>query len=92
VFVNRIFKLGMLLMVLLFFLTGCFFDTDLDVLNNSNKRIIASKGLERSFLCFDLDENPYMHGNVVELNGSDYKCVATGYSQWFLKSELIYDI
>lgn len=87
---NRILKNSFYVGVLSFFLTGCLFDDDSDVLNRANQREAKSLDVEDSLFCYDVDRNPHMEGWVVEVNGEVYQCVKVEKgTRWVLESELL---
>lgn len=73
----------LLKVVVLILLSGCFSDTEIDVLNKGNKRWVKNLGLEYSHFCYDLDGLAYFLGDIYSPRFKKYKCVKSeGGSMW----------
>jgi len=91
-FVNTLFKFILIIFVLPVFITGCIFESDLDVLNKAHERMMKDKGLNMSYFCFDIDGLQYMDDDTVEFNGEQYTCILLDTAEWVLKKELLSEL
>ncbi len=65
------------------FLSGCTFESDLDILNNFNDKYKQNYKVNAAqFFCFDVDGFPYVDGDLNEVNGVTYRCDAGDKSIW----------
>lgn len=65
------------------FLSGCSFESDLDILNKFNAKYKQNyKVNSLQFFCFDVGGFPFVDGDLNEVNGVNYRCDAGKKSVW----------
>lgn len=63
--------------VVTFFIAGCSFEGDLDLLNKFNIKYKSQYILgDLQFFCFDIEGLPYTDGDLLNVNGISYRCDA----------------